>query len=57
MLHPRHKTRNLAKAEILKMFAEITYKYELTYGEVFDILGDLIQNEASHLKKEEDKEK
>lgn len=54
-VHPRHVIRNLAHGEILKAFTEITHKHELTFGEVIDILGDLIKNEARYLKREEDK--
>ena len=53
-LHPRHKKRTLANADVSISLLDIIKKYDLTYGEVFAILGNKITHYAKYLKVDED---
>ena len=53
-LHPRHKKRALADVDVSISLLDIIKKYDLTYGEVFTILGNKITHYAKYLKVDED---
>lgn len=52
-IHPRLQAVSDAQAELTKAFNAIEEKYELTYGEMFSILGQKVQNIAKYLIRDE----
>jgi len=47
-LHERYHITHKAQLEFQEAFAELERKYELTYGEMFSILGDAVVNMAKY---------
>lgn len=52
-LHPRYFNVNEAKYKVLEAILKIEQEYELTYGEIFGILGDTVSDYAKYAIRDE----
>ncbi len=52
-LHPRMVIMAEAALELAKSFTTIVKKYDLTYGEMFGILSDMMSTRAKYMRHDE----
>lgn len=52
-IHPRYFVVSKAGIELSEFLINLQQKHELTYGETFKLLGEIIQREAKYAIREE----
>lgn len=55
-VHSRLYEIQKANSEILKAISNLTAKFNLSYGELFSILGDIIRRYAEYLRSDKEKD-